>query len=83
MPVPILKIIITLVTNMATMITMTKTSFFASIYASYPTVESFINRTTIKHNQIITKVESNYWNRTYKFGIWVPTDVDEFLNIDR
>ena len=39
--------------------------------------------TLIKHNQIITKVGSNYWNRTYKFGIWVPTDVDEVLNIDR
>ena len=36
----------------------------------------------IKNNQIITKVGSNYWNRTYKFGIWMPTDVGEVLNID-
>ena len=39
--------------------------------------------TLIKHNQIITRVGSNYWNMTYKFGIWVPTGVDEVLNIDR
>ena len=39
--------------------------------------------TLIKHDQIITKVGSNYWNRTYTFGIWAPTDVDEVLNIDR
>ena len=39
--------------------------------------------TLIKHNQIITNVGSNYWDRTYKFGIWVPSDVNEVLNIDR
>ena len=55
-PVPTLKIVITLVTNMATMIAMTKTSFFDSKYASYYAVKYFINRIT--NNQYLCGEES-------------------------
>ena len=39
--------------------------------------------TLIKHNHFITKVGSNDWNRTYNFGVLVPTDVEEVLDIYR
>ena len=35
-----------------------------------------------KRNQIVSKVKSNYWIRTHKFGINIPESITEVIVID-
>ena len=36
-----------------------------------------------KQDQIIDKVENNYWKTSHKLGIRIPKTVDEVLNTDK
>ena len=36
-----------------------------------------------RRNRIISKVKAKYWRTTHKFGIRVPTSIDEALQLTR
>ena len=42
-----------------------------------------MSRTVCKRNRVISKLKGKYWSTTHKFGIRLPKDVKEALEIDR
>ncbi len=39
-------------------------------------------KTLRRQKRIIQKVKSRYWQRTHKFGIWLPKTVEEAIALD-
>ncbi|MGH7974682.1 MAG: reverse transcriptase domain-containing protein, partial [bacterium] len=55
----------------------------ANKIADGPAFAWWINDVIRKRDRIISKIRSRYWKRTHKFGIQVPRNVDEALQIDK
>ena len=36
-----------------------------------------------KRDRVLAKVKSKYWQRTHKYGIWIPKSVEEASAIDK
>ena len=43
----------------------------------------WVNKVIKKKHQIISKIKSKYWQRSYKYGIRIPKTVKEALEIDK
>ena len=48
-----------------------------------PTFKWWVRDVLRCRNRIIAKLKAKYWHTTHKFGIRVPTSVDEALAIDK
>ena len=47
-----------------------------------PALKWWVSRTVRKRNRAISKLKGKYWRTTHKFGIKLPKDVKEALEID-
>ena len=47
-----------------------------------PAFKWWVNHTIKKRDIIISKVKSKYWRTTHKFGIRIPKDVNEAIQLD-
>ena len=48
-----------------------------------PNFSWWVPYTLKKRNRMIEKVKSNYWLKTYKFGIKVPKNMNQAIDFDR
>ena len=52
------------------------------VFLKKPTFKWRVPRTVRKRKQVISKLKGKYWRTTHKFGIRLPEDVKETLEID-
>ena len=55
----------------------------ANFIVEEPAFKWWVSRTVCKRNRVISKLKGKYWRTTHKFGIKLPKDVKEALEIDR
>ena len=54
----------------------------ANCIVEEPAFKWWLSRTVRKRNRVISKLKGKYWRTTHKFGIRLPKDVKEDLEIE-
>ena len=48
-----------------------------------PTFAWWVGNVIRRHNRILSKIKSRYWQRTHKFGIRIPKSMEQAISIDK
>ena len=56
---------------------------YATCVAEEPAFAWWITDVVRKLERILAKLKSMYWQRTHKFGLWIPKSVEQALIVDK